>query len=192
MSDFELRQAEADMNEAFVRFNNYSLQLEIKRRQLEFLNVRAPATGTVVNWKLRENLLRRPVQRGQNLMTIVDPDTEWTVELELPERRTIHLQQALNNVKNPEDIQVTFTLASNPGKQFHGKLTRLDQRLDVHSDDGNALLVRVAFDESDIPPELLRDGTRVTAKIEVGTRSLGYVWLHELFETVRASVMFWF
>lgn len=186
----ELLMMEAEMDEAFVEKETYINKLNIRLRELEELEIVAPADGHVVNWKLREHLMRRPVERGQNLMTIVDPNTEWLVELELPERRTMHLMKALQNQTEP--ISVTFTLASHPGKEFQGSLQRVDEKLEVHSESQNSLRVIVGFDESEMPPELLRDGTRVTAKIDAGTRSLGYVWMHELYETVQTTVMFWF
>lgn len=190
LDQVELYMMESELDEAFVAKETYERQLEIKLRELELLQVTAPADGCVVNWQLRENLIRRSIQKGQNLMTIVDPGTEWLVELEVPERRSMHLLAAIKEAK--EELTVMFTLSSHPGKQFQGKLTKVDQRLDVHSDNGNTLRVIVSFDKNSIPPELLRDGTRVTAKIDAGTRSLGYVWLHELFETVQSSVLFWF
>ena len=55
---------------------------------------------------------------------------------------------------------------------------------------GNTVRLRVAIDKDELPDR--RNGAKVTAKIYCGQRSLGYVWLHELFETVQAKVLFWF
>ncbi len=164
-------------------------ELEIKRRQAEQLNVRSPADGQVVNWQLRQNLLRRPVLRGQNLMTIVDPNTDFEIELEMPERRLAHLLEAAEQSGDP--LEVTFGLISHPGTEYEGIVTRIDRRLDVHSDEGNTAKVRVTFDNQQIGEQLMRSGTRVTAKVHCGTRSIGYVVFHELIETVQSSVMFW-
>jgi hypothetical protein len=165
-------------------------ELQIKRQQLAALDIKAPARGHVVNWQVRQNLLRRPVQRGQNLMTVIDPTTEWQVELELPERRVAHLMRAWEEADAP--LSVTFSLASRPGHQFTGTLIEIDKKIDVRSDEGNAALLRVALDESDFDPELLRAGTRVTAKVHAGRESIGYVWLHELLETIRGYWQYWF
>ena len=67
----------------------------------------------------------------------------------------------------------------------------MDQKLDVHSDEGNTALLRIGFVNNDVSPDLLRAGTRVTAKVHCGTRSIGYVMFHELMETVQSSVLFW-
>ncbi len=183
--------AASDLDEAKEARHSLERQLQIKLDELAMLEIRAPESGRIVDWKLRENLIRRPVLRGQSLMTLVELESAWLVELELPERRTMHLLEALKRTSTDERLNVKFTLASHPGKQFVGTLIEYDQRLDVHSDNSNTMKLRVAFSKSSIPPELLRDGTRVTAKIEVGTQSIGYVWLHELFETVQSKVMFW-
>ncbi len=165
-------------------------RLQIKLAQASLLEIRAPARGRVVNWQVRQNLLHRPVSRGQNLMTLIDPDTQWQIELEMPERRVSHLLAAMRESEEP--LKVNFTLVSHPGQEFNGKLLNVDQRLDVHSDEGNSALVRIAFDNTQVNPELLRSGTRVTAKVECGERPVGYVIFHELIETVQSSLLFWF
>jgi len=96
-------------------------------------------------------------------MTIVPPDTQWLLELEMPERRLTHLAEAMKEADEP-----------------------------VYSDEGNSSLVRVVFSNSDIPPELLRAGTRVTGKVQCGTRSIGYSMFYELIETVTSRWKFWF
>ncbi len=164
-------------------------ELDLKLSELKMLEIMSPSAGQVVNWQVRQSLLRRPVLRGQNLMTIIDPNTRWQIELEMPERRLAHLIIAMNEQDEP--LQVTFGLLSHPGVTYHGQLLSIDRQLDVHSDEGNSALVRVGFANADISPELLRAGTRVTAKIDCGQRSIGYVMFHELIETVQAKVLFW-
>ena len=190
MNQVEHRMIEGDLAEAMESRDSLGRQLQLKLHQAELLNVRAPAAGQVVNWQLRQNLLRRPVQRGQNLMTIIDPDTNWQCEIEVPERRVSHLISAMRSSEEP--LVATFTLASHPGTEFAGHVLSIDNKLDVHSDIGNAMLVRIEFDKSQVPLDLLRNGTRVTAQIHAGSRSLGYVWFHEFFETVQATWMLWF
>ncbi len=179
-----------EFSKAQVEEKSLQRRLEIKRNQEKLLEIRSPARGRVVNWQVRQNLLRRPVNRGQNLITIVDPDTEWEIELEMLERRVAHLMTSIRNAKNP--LQVTFALVSHPGEEFTGRVVSVDQKLEVHSDDGNSALVRIAFNNQQVPEDLLRSGTRVTAKVHCGKRSIGYVVFHELIETVQSSVMFWF
>ena len=64
--------------------------------------------------------------------------------------------------------------------------------MEVYSDAGNAARVIIEFDNSQVPKELLRSGTRVNANILCGTESIGYVWCHELIETAQSAWIRWF
>lgn len=165
-------------------------ELQIREEEQQLLTVTSPSAGRVVNWNVKQNLTNRPVTRGQNLMTVVPPEAVWELELQMPERRLAHLFRATKD--GDEDLKVTFGLVSNPGTEYTGKLISVDRKLDVYNDDGNAALVRVAFDNVDIAQELLRTETRVTAKVHCGERSIGYVIFHELIETVQSKWMLWF
>ena len=171
----------------------YSLnnELKLKLDEAELLNITSPATGQVVDWQVRQNLLRRPVSRSQNLMTIVNPETEWQIELEMPERRVGHLLKAMEqNLDSP--LKVTFGLVSHPGAEYEGRVLKIDRQLNVHSEEGNTALVKITFDNSAVDRDLLRSGTRVTAKVHCGNRSIGYSMFHELIETIQSKYMLWF
>ena len=164
--------------------------LEIRQQEQQLLSIVSPSAGRVVNWNVKQNLTNRPVTRGQNLMTVVPPDAVWELELQMPERRLAHLFRAVE--ESDEKLKVTFGLVSNPGTEYTGTLISVDRKLDVYNDDGNAALVRVAFENSDMDAELLLTETRVTAKVHCGDRSIGYVIFHELIETVQSKWMLWF
>ena len=168
-------------------------ELELRVSEAEQLEIRAPIDGVVINWQARQNLLRRPVERGQNLMTIVEEDAMWLLELELPERRVGHMIEAANQAaENAEAPKVTFSLVSHPGREFEGQMMLVDHQIDVHSDEGNTCLIRVAFPNDAVDRDLLRIGTRVNAKIHCGQRSVGYVMFHEAIEAVESSILLWF
>jgi multidrug efflux pump subunit AcrA (membrane-fusion protein) len=162
-------------------------ELALLREQQEQLVLRSEMDGQVVTWNVGDVLLRRPVQRGQLLMTVVDPGRDWELELFLPERRAGHLADAL--AENQEPLRVTFFLASHPGLEFSGTVVEVHRLAEVRSEEGNTVLVRVALDKTVLPE--LRSDTTVTARIECGRRSIGYVVFHELIETVQTKVMFW-
>lgn len=190
LTPLERNDIEGKTLQALQAVKSLENELRIRIEEQTLLEIKSPIDGRVVNWNVRQNLLHRPVVRGQSLMTIVHPDTQWRIELEMPERRLIHLIRAMQKSENP--LTVTFGLVSNPGTEYEGELISVDRKLDVYSDEGNTALVRVAFPNETIDPELLRSETRVTAKVHCGTRSIGYVMFHELFETVQSSWMFWF
>lgn len=163
-------------------------QLELQRKRQSELRITSPARGQVVTWQVRESLLRRPVNRGQRLMTVADPAGQWELELHVPERRIGHLVEAAGD--SDDDLSVTFVLATHPGEEFQGRVTEIARTAEVRGEDGNSVLVRVALDKDELPD--LRAGSKVTAKIHCGTRSLGYVIFQDLIETAQTKVLFWF
>ncbi len=171
-------------------FKNLTRELDHLLLEQSKLEVRAPIDGQVVNWQVRQNLMRRPVRFGQHLMTVVPPDTQWLLELEMPERRLAHLARELK--ASDSGLKVTFALLSWPGREFEGELISVDQKLDVYSEEGNCALVRVAFLNSEVPAELLKSGTRARAKVHCGSASIGYSMFYELIETVKSRWQFWF
>jgi hypothetical protein len=186
----DAQQIDGEINTLRQEIINIGHECDLRKHQQSFLQVRSPAKGQVINWQARQNLLRRPVRKGQHLMTIVDPDTDWQIELRIPERRVAHLIRAMR--ESDEPLTVTFGLMSQPGTEYVGKLLFIDNQLDVHADDGNTALVRVGFDNKIVARDLLRSGTRVTAKFDCGKRAIGYVFFHELIETIRAKMILWF
>ena len=183
-------QIEGELAKSWALQESLQNQIKIKTEQLKKLNVYSPIDGYVIDWQVRQKLLRRPINRGQHLMTVIAPDSNWIVEFEVPEKRVGHLLEAQGDSDEP--VKVTFTLASQPGKQYTGKVVAIERRMDVRSDEGNTSLVKVAFDSSRVKSELLRAGTRIRGKFHCGTRSFGRVWLHDLIETVQSNVLFWF
>jgi len=188
---------------------NIERELTLVREKQRQLKVIAPQRGQVVTWKVRDLLLQRPVTRGQGLLTLANPDGPWELELYLPERRLVHVQQAIasgrrqppGNVRpstgeaaleahaDRSPLDVTFVLSSHPGQTFHGRVVEIEQAAEVRPDEGNCVLVRVAFDKEQLPP--LKDQTTVTAKLTCGRSSIGYAWFCDLIETVQTKVLFW-
>ncbi|MBW3599273.1 MAG: hemolysin D, partial [Planctomycetes bacterium] len=69
-------------------------QIGLTRQKETELTIRSPLAGQVVTWRAQDRLGRRPVERGQMLLTVVDPAGPWELELRLPERRVGHLLRA--------------------------------------------------------------------------------------------------
>ncbi len=169
---------------------NIEKQLLLFREKQQRLTIRSPRAGEVATWQVRDNLLNRQVQTGQRLMTIYNPDGKWEIELHMPERRAGHIHAAyLRAQKAGEPVKVAFVLATHPGEEFEGHVVEIDRNFEVHEADGNTLRVRVAIDEEKLPQ--LRDGARLTAKVDCGIQPLGYVLFQDLIETVQAKVLFW-
>ena len=175
-----------EMLELRQEAENIERELTLVRQKQQQLTIIARERGQVVTWKVEDVLLYRPVQRGQGLLALANPDGPWELELYLPERRLKHVQVGATNVGAPD---VTFTLASHLGQTFHGRVVEIEQAAEVRGEEGNTVLVRVAVERSELPP--LHDQTTVTAKLHCGRTSLGYAWFCDLIETVQSKVLFW-
>ncbi len=162
-------------------------QLQLVRHKEQQLIVRANRDGQVVTWHVRDRLLHRPVQKGQALMAIVDPTSDWELELYVAARHSGHVLDAASSGDQP--LPITFALTSHPGEQFEGTLKAVDHVAVDHDELGSAVRIRVAIDADQLP-ELKTDAT-VVAKVHCGQRSLGYTWFHDLIDTVQSRILFW-
>ena len=183
----ERSRLETDILQLQQSLDSEKHQLALLEEQQRQLTLRSDIDAQVVTWKVVEKLRRRPVRQGQNLLTLANPDGDWELELYMPLRRMGHVRSADRDVE--EELQVTFILSTHPGQQFRGRVIEMDQLAEPHQEEGPAVRIRVAVDKDELP-ELL-DGTTVTAKVHCGHRSIGYVWFHEVIETVQGKVLFW-
>ncbi|MEZ6107091.1 MAG: HlyD family efflux transporter periplasmic adaptor subunit [Pirellulaceae bacterium] len=114
--------------------------------------------------KSLSSLRRRRVDRGQKLLTLVNPAGAWELELYLPEKRLWELREAQENLG--DELTVSFELATLPGKVFQGTIVEVDRFASVQGGEGNSIAVRVRIERDDIPAEVRVAGARVVAKIE--------------------------
>jgi multidrug efflux pump subunit AcrA (membrane-fusion protein) len=163
---------------------------KIKQAQLE---VRSPIDGQIITWDLRNRLLTRPVQSGDQLMQVCDPADRWRLEVHMPENRMGHISNAQRTMKN-ENLDVSYILALEPGKTRHGKIEEVNRSAEVRGDEGNTVLIYVTLDKAELEQlreqQKLRQGAAVTAKVHCGRRALGYVLLHDLIEFIQSRVLF--
>ena len=164
-------------------------QLELLKDELAKLTVRSPIDGEVTTWKIRERLIHRPVQKGEALMTVVEPQSDWELELLMPEGRMGYINEARKELG--DDLRVEYVTKTAPGVWLNGTVKEIGRAAEVRPEEGNTVLVRVAIDKDDLPTEP-RPGASVTAKVYVGKASIGYVWFHDLIAFVQKTVFkFW-
>ena len=202
-----LAEAEQELRSTERRYNEDRLtdaeararlpgQIQVLRRRVEGLRseqaileekvrglvVESPIDGRVVTWDLDRKLGRRPVRRGELLLHVADPNQAWEAEIRLPQRRFGELSAARRDVR-PE-LAVDLSPTSEPALSFPGRLTRVDQRADIHQVEEGSVVLLAA--EAEVGPwSSKQDGAEVRARIHCGRRSLGYVlfrdavdWLH--------------
>lgn len=178
---------EEDLQQARAMQDSLQKQVDLYEEKKAMLTVKSPIDGKVITWQLEERLINRPVEKSQVLMTVADPTKHWQLEVHMPEDRMGHIKQAQQ--KMGDDLTVDYILATDPSRTLHGKVSEVHEAAEVQGEEGNTVLVRVKIDEHDLGPEV-RPGATVSAKIDCGRRSLGYVWLHDVLEFVQSKILF--
>ncbi len=160
---------------------------QILRSQKDDLAIRTKQGGQVQTWDVVGRLDSRPVRQGQKLMTVVDPQGQWLVEVHVPDHHIGYVNAARRASKEPLDV--TFIVRSDPSTTYHAAVVETGLAVEHHEVYGATIPVRSSIDQDKRPPDP-RPGTTVIAKIQCGRASIGYVWLHDLIEAIRSRVLF--
>ncbi|TWU30407.1 HlyD family secretion protein [Bythopirellula polymerisocia] len=174
-------------------------QYELLEQKKERLTVTSPIDGKVVTFRVRELLENRPVSRGNRLMEIADPSSDWELEIYVPEAKMGHVieyQQKLREKDPDAKLQVSFILATHSADHLTGTVEEIDTSAEVMGEEGNTVRIRVSFPQEDLkrlvddPANQLKVGADAKAKIMCGKQPVGYVLLHDLFEFVQSRILF--
>lgn len=157
-------------------------QRKILEQQQNALTIRSPIDGQALTWNIKQLLEARPVERGQRLLTVGDLAGPWVLELHVGDDRAGHVLTARDELRG--DLAVSFVLASEPGKEYRGRVAEVALATELNEKAEPTMLVTVDFDKRDV--DGLRPGATANAKIHCGRRSLGYVWLSDLFHFVQS------
>jgi multidrug efflux pump subunit AcrA (membrane-fusion protein) len=190
LTETDRRQKQSDVKEFGETVKSFQEQLKLLNEKKKKLEIRSPIDGRVVTWNVQDRLLNRPVSRGENLLEVADPTKDWELEVQMPEKRMGHIAEAAAKSSGP--LTVTFFLATNPSKEFTGKIEEIERSAEVRGEEGNTVLVRVGFDQQELRAAVSEPkiGASATAKVHCGKRALGYVWFHDLVDFVRAKILF--
>ncbi len=192
LTDAEKSQRESEGMELRESIKSLEKQLDLVQQMEEKLTIRSPIDGRVVTSNVRDRLLRRPVNRGENVLEVADPTKDWELEVLMPEKRMGHIAEARSQTTGK--LPVTFFLATNPAKQLQGEVEMIELSAEVRGESGNTVLVRVSFDQKKLHEIIANPkiGASATAKILCGKRAVGYVWFHDLVDFIRAKILFRF
>ncbi|QDT36950.1 efflux RND transporter periplasmic adaptor subunit [Stratiformator vulcanicus] len=158
---------------------------DVLSQRYERLKIYSPLTGTVATFRVKENLIGRPVTRGEVLMEVMDETGPWRIELEVDEHRLGHVKRSIQN--REEALPIEYLILTTPEQTYPASLERLSNRT-VPSDEGMSKVDAHASLGERQPP--LRIGADVRARIDCGDRSLGYVIFGDVIEFVRRYLWF--
>ncbi|MCA9006133.1 MAG: efflux RND transporter periplasmic adaptor subunit, partial [Planctomycetaceae bacterium] len=176
----------AEQEELNERLKSLNEQSTLLKNQQEALTLKSPLNGEVLTWDLQEKLLARPVQRGQRLLTVADLKGPWVLKMEVPDSEIGHVLEAQRKSKEP--LPVSFLLLTDPDQTYQGTIENIAATAEPDADGKPVVQITVRLDHETIKG--LRPGASVLPQIDCGTRSLGYVWLRRLFETVQRELFF--
>jgi multidrug efflux pump subunit AcrA (membrane-fusion protein) len=180
-------QLTADEEELKELLRSLQEQQEVLQLQRADLQIRSPLQGEVLTWNVQQLLEARPVQRGQVLMSVADLKGPWELEMRIPDDQIGYVLESQRELG--QKLEVRFVLATDPGVTYAGHIARVASLTEVAADDqGPSVLVSVDIDREKMPQ--LRPGASVIAKIQCGRRSLGYVWLHDLYRAIQSHIFF--
>jgi hypothetical protein len=191
MTEVERHRLEGDEARLRKQVESYSKQLDLVNERVERLTVRSPISGRIITWDAKRQLQNRPVETGQVLMTVAAADTDYEVELYMPERRIGHLHRARDQVKKADpsqDLNVDFISMTDPGVSHSGKILHVNPTAEPHEEHGNMVRVRVQPNDELKNP---RPGATVTANVHCGRAPWLWCKLHEAWEVFESSPL-WF
>ena len=180
--------------EAEQKLSSLQAQAEIMKSEVADLELYSPIDGQIVTWDLKNRLEGRPVQKGQSLLRVANPEGDWELDLHMPEDRMGHVVRAkeLADARRAP-LTVAYILATEPGRTEKGTVKEIRNTAEIlEKDEGNVVVIKVAIDKQDIEPANLREGAAVTGKVHCGRRSVGYVWFHDLLTFIQAKIFFRF
>lgn len=171
------------------RLASLRAQQQILQQRRDALTLRSPIAGQVLTLDVQNLLRTRPVERGQVLFTVADLQSGWRLEADLPQDRLGHVVRAQQT--GQVDLPVRFRLADNLAETFPGHVEQISTRAVLSADDLSTdappMRVNIRVDQS---PLTGRPGMTAEVRIACGRRSLGYVWLHDVWEKVYAWFAF--
>src|SRR5262249_12344079 len=83
-SDLERNQIQAQLSAEVITAKSAHQQIDLINEQMDMMKVLAPQAGIITTWEVRKNLLGRPVEVGQELVTVAATGGEWVLEVEVP------------------------------------------------------------------------------------------------------------
>ena len=180
--------AEAEQLEQ--RMSSLQRQEEILLDRQQALEVRSPIAGTILTLDVQDLLETRPVSRGQILFTVADTSAGWKLRADVPQETIGHVLQA--QMQNEDQLTVRYRLSGDLDHTFAGRLSEVKEVAVLDTTELGlelpAIQAEIALEEQ--KPDAARPGMTADVRIQCGKRSVGYVWLHDVWETIYRWMVF--
>ena len=162
----------AQLHEIDAQLKSNEDQQDVLESELAKCQIFANSKGQVTTWDVRSRLSNLPVKYGQMLLSTIDPEGEWELQVSIPEHRVGLVSDALNAAPG-QGIPMKFTLASHPGVLLSGTVTDLSDQTARNVTGENVLLARAAITGDPLP--LKKEGAIARVTIDCGR--VPAIWL---------------
>jgi hypothetical protein len=201
--DDEKYQLSGQLSEARIKAKSSQEQIDIIQEQLESMIIHAPLSGIITTWEPRKNLLGRPMEIGQELLTVAATEGDWELEVEVPDddmgpvlEAKSKLDAAIRRGDKPVDAKLEgyFVTATDPEHRYPGYVERISSKAEL-VEQKHVVKVTVKF-KPDVRDDFLnrnqalRPGAEVRARIDCGKARLAYVLLRDVVQVWYETVLF--
>ena len=200
LSRIETERIKGELQALLERAKSLRDQMKILKKQERDLDIVSPISGRVLSWDLEDRLRLAPVNLGQFLLRIADPNGDWELNLDMPDTQMGHIARFRNELPDGEKQDVTFILATDPGIEHEGTVREIARIAEVEGEEGNMVQIKVDFKKAELLAALmaaegdrtphLRPGAEVNAEVHCGRCSIGYSVFHKAFEFVQSRIIF--
>lgn len=201
----EYNQIKGQLAEARQTAEGARQQIEIIDEEIASMSVVAPVTGIVTTWEVKKNLMGRPVEIGQELVSVAATEGEWVLEVEVPDddmgpilRAQSELQKEIKSgrKKPGSTLSAYFVTATDPQHKYVGYVRRVASKAET-VEGKHVVKVTVGFSD-DVRKDYLarnkvaelRPGAEVRARVDCGEARLAYVLLRDVVHVFYESVLF--
>ncbi|MEZ6131705.1 MAG: biotin/lipoyl-binding protein [Planctomycetaceae bacterium] len=167
------------------RIEDLRTQLQLLNAHHHRLTLTSTTNGLTLRSNLRDELLSRPVRRGQILFEIVPTNSPWELQLQIPDRLVGYVRDAMQDAQTP---RVRFYSRLAPEIAVDSTLQSMD---DYIQEQNQVWFCRGTVPVPEVAVEELTVGTSVTARIHCGQATTGFILFREVIEFGRELWFGW-
>jgi hypothetical protein len=152
---------------------------------------------------VRKNLLGRPVEVGQELVSIAATGGDWVLEVEIPDddmgpvlaaQSRLEADIKAGKKKEGSRLQGYFVTATDPEHRYPGYVIRIASKAEL-VETKHVVKVTFGFSKDVLKDYLsrnqeLRPGAEVRARVDTGQARLAYVLLRDVVHVFYETVLF--
>lgn len=184
LSDLERDQLDSQIHRLEITSNSCKERIAILTEQQGRLSILARSPGKVSAWDISNNLMHRPVQKGDLLVSTYQPHTQWKLRIAVPHRRIGLVTEA-----GPAP-ETTFSLSSHPEQALTATVRRVATKVTNDEAGNQSVLVEADVNAEALP--LKKDGAVARAEIACGKVPLVWLVIRDAVVAIKSrSQMLW-